>query len=60
MHPVVEVIAAVVPSVGVGAIFWFALRAIIHADRRERIAIARMEAEEAAREARAADRTDAS
>ncbi|NLE72603.1 MAG: hypothetical protein GX609_11035 [Actinomycetales bacterium] len=39
-----EVLAALAPSVAVGGIFWFAMRAIIRADRRERAAIARMEA----------------
>jgi len=34
------------PSAGVGLLFFIAFRAIIHADRRERAAIARMEAEE--------------
>ena len=46
-----EVVAAVVPSVGVGLLFWFALRTIIQADRRERAAIARLDAEESARAA---------
>lgn len=41
-----EVLAALAPSVAVGGIFWFAMRAIIRADRRERAAIARMEASE--------------
>ena len=39
------VLAALLPSVGVGLIFWFAMRAIINADRRERQELARMEAE---------------
>lgn len=39
------VLAALLPSVGVGLIFWFAMRAIIHADRSERQALARMEAD---------------
>jgi len=52
-----EVVAALAPSVGVGLLFWFAIRKVIHADRAEREAIARMEAEEARQErARAADR----
>ena len=38
-----DVVAALVPSVGVGLLFWFAMRAIIGADRRERAAIARLE-----------------
>jgi len=39
-----DVVAALVPSVGVGLVFWYAMRAIVRADRRERAAIARMEA----------------
>lgn len=38
-------IAALVPSVGVGVLFWFAMRKILRADRDERLAIARMEQE---------------
>ncbi|MCC2336523.1 hypothetical protein [Cellulomonas wangsupingiae] len=37
------VLAALLPSVGVGLIFWFAMRAIINADRSERQALARMD-----------------
>lgn len=51
MSTVLEVLAAVVPSVGVGLLFWFAMRAIIQADRRERSALARLDAEESARAA---------
>ena len=43
MTSVLDVVAALVPSVGVGLLFWFAMRAIIGADRRERAAIARLE-----------------
>lgn len=46
MPVALEVLAALAPSVGVGLIFWYAMRAIIRADRRERMAIARMEAQE--------------
>nr|WP_210728284.1 hypothetical protein [Cellulomonas septica] len=38
--------AAVLPSIGVGLIFWFAIRALVNADRTERQALARMDAEE--------------
>jgi len=41
------VLAALLPSVGVGLIFWFGMRAIINADRSERQALARMDAEQA-------------
>ncbi len=37
---------AIVPSIGVGWIFWVAMRAIMGADRREREAQARLEADE--------------
>lgn len=45
-----DALVALVPSIGVGLLFWFALRAMIHADRRERAAIARMERETRLRE----------
>ncbi|MGV8977882.1 MAG: hypothetical protein ACOH17_07545 [Cellulomonas sp.] len=51
--------AAVLPPVGVGLLFWLAIRALVNADRTERAALARMDAKEleARREAiaRAAD-----
>ncbi|MBO3088694.1 hypothetical protein [Cellulomonas dongxiuzhuiae] len=40
------VLAALLPSVGVGLIFWYGMRAIINADRSERQALARMDADE--------------
>jgi hypothetical protein len=43
-----SVFAAVVPSIGVGLLFWFAIRALVNADRTERAAITRMEASERA------------
>jgi len=42
-------LAALIPSVGVGVIFWIAIRALINADRTERAALARMDREDAAR-----------
>ena len=45
------VLTAVIPSVGVGLLFWFAMRAIVNADRTERQALARMDAEQDAAEA---------
>ena len=45
-----DVIAALAPSVGVGFLFFLVVRALIHADRRERAALARMtESEKRAR-----------
>ncbi|WP_024285728.1 hypothetical protein [Cellulomonas sp. KRMCY2] len=49
MHPLVQALAALVPSVGVGLLFWLALRSIIQADRRERIALARLDAQDSVR-----------
>lgn len=37
-----EVFVALAPSLGVGFLFYLAIRALIHADRRERAALARM------------------
>jgi len=44
------VLTAVIPSVGVGVLFWYAMRAILNADRTERQAIARMDQADARRE----------
>lgn len=44
MPSFLDILAALAPSVGVGLVFWFAMRAIVRADRRERAAIATMEA----------------
>lgn len=53
------VLAALLPSVGVGLIFWLVIRALMNADRTERAALARMDAEEkaAARAGNSADKT---
>ncbi len=53
MNGLGQVLIAVVPSVGVALIFWYVMRAVIRADRRERAELAKYDAEEAAR-ARAA------
>ncbi|MBM7829498.1 flagellar biosynthesis/type III secretory pathway M-ring protein FliF/YscJ [Agromyces cerinus] len=37
------------PTVLIGLIFWFVMRAVIHADRNERKAYSRVEAEERAK-----------
>lgn len=39
-------LAALIPSIGVGLLFWFGMRAVINADRTERQALARMDREE--------------
>jgi hypothetical protein len=46
---IVPVLAAVLPSLGVGALFWLAMRALMNADRSERMAMARMDAAERGR-----------
>lgn len=51
MNDVLPAIGALIPSVGVGLLFWFAMRYIVRADRNERAALARLDAEEEARPA---------
>ena len=46
MEDVVDFVISVLPSVGVTFLFVVGIRALIHADRRERIAQARIEAAE--------------
>ncbi|WP_062521638.1 hypothetical protein [Demequina silvatica] len=41
----------IIPSIGVGAIFWFAMRSVIRADRNERAALAEEDAKAAAAQA---------
>ena len=50
MNGVLAVFAGVVPSVGLGLLFWYAMRAIVRADRTERAAEARLDAAEGAAE----------
>lgn len=38
------VVAGIVPSIGVGLIFWYAMRALLRADRNERAALAAADA----------------
>lgn len=40
-----EFVAALLPSLGVGVVFWFAVRAMVNADRRERQAMERLDKE---------------
>jgi hypothetical protein len=54
MNPLFTALAALLPSIGVGLLFWFAMRALVNADRTERQAIARMDAAERAAEVAAA------
>ena len=52
MNALATAAMALLPSIGVGLLFWFAIRALVNADRTERQAIARMDAAERAAEAR--------
>ena len=40
------VVSALIPSIGVGVLFYFAMRAIVRADRNERAGLARLDAEQ--------------
>lgn len=48
------ILISIIPSIGVGLIFWYVMRAVIRADRRERAVLAKLDAEEDARAAAAA------
>ncbi|MCP2266478.1 hypothetical protein ACFQHV_06150 [Promicromonospora thailandica] len=45
MDTTLAVLAGLTPSVGVGLLFWFAMRKIVRADRHEREALDRMDRE---------------
>lgn len=45
MDTTLAVLAGLTPSVGVGLLFWFAMRKILRADRNEREALERMDRE---------------
>ena len=47
------VLISIIPSIGVGLLFWYVMRAVIRADRRERALLAKIEAEEDAQAATA-------
>jgi flagellar biosynthesis/type III secretory pathway M-ring protein FliF/YscJ len=49
MEGIWGVVWALAPTICVGLLFWFVMRAIVRADRTEREAQARVEAEELAR-----------
>jgi hypothetical protein len=53
-----EYVAVLLPSIVVGLLFWFAMKAIFNADTSERQAEARAQAEAEARAATPAERTD--
>ena len=57
MSGIDAVLISIIPSIGVGLIFWYVMRAVVRADRREREELARIDAADdarAAEEARAA------
>lgn len=53
MQSVLPYVLALVPTVGVGTLFYFLIKAILEGDRRERIAQAKWEADRKAQEAAA-------
>jgi hypothetical protein len=59
MESVMPYVLAIVPTIGVGALFYFVIKSILEGDRRERLAQARWEAEHDRREAAATDRSHA-
>jgi hypothetical protein len=50
MESVMPYVLAIVPTVGVGALFYFVIKSILEGDRRERLAQAKWEAEHDRRE----------
>ncbi|GAA2726359.1 hypothetical protein [Cellulomonas aerilata] len=46
MDTFLAALAALAPPIGVGALFYVAIRALVNADRNERTAMARLQAEE--------------
>jgi threonine/homoserine/homoserine lactone efflux protein len=60
MNALVPALAALLPSIGVGVLFWFAIRALVNADRTERQALAKMDADERAAELAAGKEDSAS
>lgn len=55
MSGIGAVLVSILPSVGLALIFWYVMRAVIRADRRERAELAKIDAEEAAKAAAASD-----
>lgn len=49
MDALIGVVSTVAPSIGVGLIFYFVIRSVIRADRREREYLRRLDEEERAR-----------
>ena len=57
-EPVAAIIFSLAPTILIGLVFWFIMRAIIRSDRNERAAYAKVEAEERAKLASAATPAD--
>ena len=60
MSSIGPILMSVLPSIGLALIFWYVMRAVIRADRREREELARIDAEEAARAAATASDNESS
>ena len=59
MNDVMPYVIALVPSVGVGILFWIVIKNMIEGDRKERLAHSQWEAEEAKRRAEEKSATEA-
>ncbi|TQL56059.1 hypothetical protein [Subtercola boreus] len=49
MNDVILALGALLPTVAIGLLFWFVMRAIMRSDKSERKVLARIEAEERAK-----------
>ncbi|WP_172592218.1 hypothetical protein [Subtercola boreus] len=49
MNDVIAALGALLPTLAIGLLFWFVMRAIIRSDKSERKVLARIEAEERAK-----------
>lgn len=58
MDSVLPYVLALVPTIGVGALFYVVIKSILQGDRRERLAQAKWEAEQDRREAAAKEPTE--
>ena len=47
MSTLEAVLVGIIPSIAVAGLFWYAMRAVVRADRNERAQLARIEREEA-------------
>lgn len=41
------IVAGLIPSIGIGLVFWYAMRGVLRADRNERAALAAVDAQQA-------------